>query len=293
MSASQQNQALAYFSEHADDWQRKAAGLLDIYPVIEARHRAVHHAVAQIGASRILDIGCGTGQLAIELTRDGRQAVGVDFAPQMIDRCKENAASAKSGASFHCASVFDLPEMGKFDLISAQGFIEYITLDQLTQFLSICHGLLEPGGCIAIGSRNRLFNVCSLNDYTTMERDLGQLDALVSESVALQEAASAEAFLGKLEGGTRWTYPESHPHTGIDVTTRHQFTPADLAGRIRDAGFAPLLLYPVNFHAMPASMKPANEQLHANIALGVESVDYPNHRIIPRCSSYVLSARVS
>src|SRR4051794_8697518 len=39
---------------------------------------------ADLNARRIIDLGCGTGQLASELSVDGRQVIGVDPAAAML-----------------------------------------------------------------------------------------------------------------------------------------------------------------------------------------------------------------
>jgi SAM-dependent methyltransferase len=39
----------------------------------------------------VLDAGCGTGRVAIELARRGMEAVGVDLDPQMLDTARRKA----------------------------------------------------------------------------------------------------------------------------------------------------------------------------------------------------------
>ena len=56
------------------------------------------------------------------------------------------------------------------------GFIEYISLDQLDEFLEFCNSSVNSKGAISIGSRNRLFNITTFNDYTELERKLGTID---------------------------------------------------------------------------------------------------------------------
>jgi SAM-dependent methyltransferase len=47
--------------------------------------------VSSLGASRVLDAGCGTGRLAIELARRGVEVTGVDVEPSMIDQARAKA----------------------------------------------------------------------------------------------------------------------------------------------------------------------------------------------------------
>ena len=69
---SQQDQALNYFRRYADDWQRKAVNVESEYGTIEARNGAVLATIDAMGdARRLLDVGCGTGQLVVEAAAAG------------------------------------------------------------------------------------------------------------------------------------------------------------------------------------------------------------------------------
>src|ERR1035437_504166 len=48
-------------------------------------------------ASRILDVGCGYGRLAVPLAVAGHQVKGLDLSPTMIEAAQENAAAAARG----------------------------------------------------------------------------------------------------------------------------------------------------------------------------------------------------
>src|SRR5437016_5447581 len=43
------------------------------------------------GGTRVLDAGCGTGRVAIELARRGFQVTGVDIDPTMLDSARRKA----------------------------------------------------------------------------------------------------------------------------------------------------------------------------------------------------------
>lgn len=49
--------------------------------------------VSALGPSSVLDAGCGTGRVAIELARRGVEVVGVDVDPSMLATARERAPS--------------------------------------------------------------------------------------------------------------------------------------------------------------------------------------------------------
>ena len=58
----------------------------------------------------------------------------------------------------------------------------------LDRLLTEVFRMLRPSGAFVVGSRNRLFNLFSLNDYTRLEQKLGTVDGLLTEAVAIASA---------------------------------------------------------------------------------------------------------
>ena len=68
---------------------------------------------------RLLDAGCGTGRLAIEMVKRGHHAVGVDLDPDMI----ELAATKAPHVNWHVADLSKMSLGDKFDVIVMAGNI--------------------------------------------------------------------------------------------------------------------------------------------------------------------------
>ncbi|TAN63277.1 MAG: class I SAM-dependent methyltransferase [Magnetospirillum sp.] len=290
----QQDQTRQYFRSAAEVWQARAAGISGTYSLIEDRNRAALAVVESLpGARRFLDVGCGTGQLVIAAAGRGLEAEGVDFAEEMILQCEENRKAAGVVAKFVAGSFFDMDAAdAAYDVISAQGLIEYLSSGQMTEFFRRCHRMLKPGGALVVGSRNRLFNVVSLNDFTRIEAALGTLGALVAEAAALHGSVSqAEAFTALRRYERIDPQPDSHPVTGIPVDARYQFSPADLVYRLRCCGYTPQTLFPVHFHGLPLAIKAEHPDLHSQFASILSDLAPRDQRIVPYCSTFVLDVR--
>ena len=68
---------------------------------------------------RLLDAGCGTGRLAIEMVRRGHHAVGVYIDPDMIKR----AVTKAPHINWHVADLSEMSLDSKFDVIVMAGNI--------------------------------------------------------------------------------------------------------------------------------------------------------------------------
>ena len=70
--------------------------------------------------SRLLDVACGSGQLALIAARSGVDATGVDIAENLIERARERARVEGLSARFHEADAEDLPFVdATFDVVTS------------------------------------------------------------------------------------------------------------------------------------------------------------------------------
>lgn len=84
------------------------------------RPQATFLALADAGhlRGRILDAGCGTGALAVELAARGFDVTAIDFAERAIERARARASERGVRVEFLVASALELATLGRtFDTV--------------------------------------------------------------------------------------------------------------------------------------------------------------------------------
>ncbi|MHC4617645.1 MAG: class I SAM-dependent methyltransferase [Planctomycetota bacterium] len=93
------------------------------------RYRLTFEHCGDLSGARVLDIGCGTGRYSIECAKRGAgRVVGIDFAPSMIEFCRERAEEmgVADKCEFICGDFLQHPFDEHFDVILALGFFDYV-----------------------------------------------------------------------------------------------------------------------------------------------------------------------
>lgn len=127
--------------------------------------------------SRILDAGCGTGQMLRHLSQFGR-VVGVDSSPEAI-----HFAASRDVDRLVLGSIFDLPFAPEsFDCVLSLDVIEHVDDDrQLVQHL---YSVVKPGGhlIVTVPAFQALWSEHDEVNWHKRRYRSGQLDALLRET---------------------------------------------------------------------------------------------------------------
>jgi len=291
MTNVQKEEALRYFRDHAEEWQNKAkASGEGKVNIIQQRNGYVIEIIKDRKQTKsILDVGCGTGDLVCDLAKQGINSTGVDFAQDMIALALNNVKEEQlEKAHFECCSIFDFDfSKQNFDVISANGFIEYISQDELSEFFDIVYDALALNGSFVVGSRNRLFNLFSLNTFTHKELNGSDVETLLKESAALASGKKIEEISRK-KAVSLQKHDIKHTKTGIDVTTRYQYTPLQLLNMLNDRGFEAVEIYPIHIHSAPPIFKDKHPEIHASISNLLQAYARQCSELIPFSSSFML-----
>ena len=96
----------------------------------------------------VLDAGCGTGRLGIELTNRGHRVIGVDLDPDMIDRARRKS----SDIEWHAQDLAMFDSSTRFDVIVMAGNIpNFCRPGEQARIVANLARLLAPGGLLVCG----------------------------------------------------------------------------------------------------------------------------------------------
>lgn len=131
-----------HFNETASDYNNSGDGKF-----VEPMYEIIVNEIQKLEGGKILDVGCGNGNL-FTLLPDGKfELFGVDFSENMIGEAKKKCGQK---ADFSVADAEDLPfDNDTFDIIVCNAsFHHYVHPDTV---LKEMHRVLRYGGKVLIG----------------------------------------------------------------------------------------------------------------------------------------------
>lgn len=210
--------------------------------------------------SRMLDLGCGAGQVAVPFAEHATEVVGMDPNPEMLRYAEERASEAGVGnlrtVEGSDADLPDLvPELGTFRLVTMGRSFHWMDQERT---LDTLHDLLESGGGVAIVTdrewlvRGRadwhaaVYEVASRYLDDLPERETGVVDYDDPWDATLSDHGYADVETRRFEVEREWSVDEvvgyvfslsyCSPETFRDDADAFE---ADVRERLADLGGAP------------------------------------------------------
>jgi len=237
-------------------------------------------------SGRVLDAGCGTGVLAIELVRLGYEVICLDFSQDMVDKAREILRGplqrGPGKAEFEVGDVekLDIPD-ASVDGVAALGLIEYLQEDDA--FLAETRRVLKPDGLAVIAYPNRLFNLFSMNRFTEEELEAGHcrqlLDELRAEIADGIPSMSLQRYAGNVVARADSRPPRKSETTKegrlfgpLPVKVRRP-TPREARESAARFGFRCLGLAYFHFHPFPPVFEAVEPEIYNWFGVAMEALD--------------------
>lgn len=116
--------------------------------------KAIFALIGDLNGQTILDMGCGDGELAVELWRRGAKVTGIDASAQMIAAARARARRDGADIDFTVATGQNLPfAPDTFDIVVTVAVLCFV--EEPTSVLQEATRVLRPGGRLVIGELGR------------------------------------------------------------------------------------------------------------------------------------------
>jgi len=298
--SNQQKQTKRFFDGFSKGWSKNAkSSYKDFVNIVKIRNSYCESQAKKYlrKNGKTLDIGCGSGDLVISFLQKKYDGFGLDFAKGMITKAKNHAKKLNFDTNrFTLSSFFDFNSKDTFDMISANGVIEYISINELDKFIKKSRKILKKNGIFVLESRNRLFNAISFNNYTMDEIKIKEINHILEECIIFNNSSTMQKLLNfkfksKIKRNLKKHDLTDTKYAKIKVDIRNQYTPFELFSRLRKNGFKILDISPVHIHALTTGAKNKRGDIHTKLAYFLEEHDEIKLNLIPQCSSFMITCQ--
>ncbi len=196
----------------------------------------------------VLELGCGTGRVLLNLARRGHAITGIDNSPEMLARLQAKLGAA-SGQHLAAAPQivqaslddFELPQRFRLAVMPFNTFMHLLSTEAQLAALQRIRRHLLPGGALALDMPNPGEAYAAQEQGLTLERSFLDGDRIVQQfsAIALDRAAQLAHIT--------WNYDATGPDGAVQrsivpLTLRYTF-PAEMSLLLARAGLSLSHLY--------------------------------------------------
>jgi cyclopropane fatty-acyl-phospholipid synthase-like methyltransferase len=179
--------------------------------------------------SRVLDVPCGHGPLALALAEHGCDVTGVDLCAPLVEEARAQAAARGLALDLQVGDMRALPWVASFDALvcwwSSVGFFD--DAGEEAQFAGFARAL-RPGGRL-------LVETLTLETLGPQPQRVEQEQVSQVAGFTIREAAQVDWIAGRVR--TRWRFERGGVVTSERTSDMRLYSCAQLVERLRQAGF--------------------------------------------------------
>lgn len=143
---------MAIFDEDApvyDQWFEMKLGKY----VDEVETEILFELLAPYNGMNVLDVGCGTGNMAIKLARMGCKVTGIDVSLEMLKRAEEKTEEEGLSIQYIHGDIKEMDYENVFDGICSNTAFEFFTEKEKSMGKMLL--AVKPGGRVVVGTINK------------------------------------------------------------------------------------------------------------------------------------------
>jgi ubiquinone/menaquinone biosynthesis C-methylase UbiE len=245
-----------YWNQEAEEHARTAYQFYEKpkevrYPFFEVRMDRLLEILDELKIARILDAGCGSGEILLECLKRGWEAHGCDIAEKMLALAEKQIAAAGFPTDrLVQTSITGMPMYAdaSFDAVICPGVLEYLNDAEEAQAFSEFKRILKPNGTLIVENVNALFDLTTFNRFTLSFFKERFFSKFFKDEAQIRSATN---MLSELI-----TYPDKPDRSGKYSTTRDQVfnrteIPFEYTLKVRRFGFEETKQVFYRFHAVP------------------------------------------
>ena len=145
------------FKNAGEEWYEKEYGYQSQNILISKAFRGCHKKFLKkfnnlASGTKVLDIGCGTGEFIAELQKKGCEVWGVDFNKNHTEIAR-NKFGLKNIFAMDFSDFLDKEDLPKFDIVTFFGLLEHI--DNPLKLVQKVEKIIKPDGIIATSAPSK------------------------------------------------------------------------------------------------------------------------------------------
>lgn len=209
----------------------------EIFPYNPMQLQFVESSMGNLRGKKLLDIGCATGELALQLAANEAHIIGIDLNKDLLDQAQSKRGSG-SNPEFRLGNMLELKSDFKgaiFDAVLCFGntLVHLESKELVAQMLNGVFQVLKPGGKLLLQILNY--------DYI-LEEQLSQLPLIETDNIKFLRQYRFDQNSPKIQFYTE-LHLKKENQVVVNETSLLALKSNELLDLLRDAGFQNISLY--------------------------------------------------